>query len=242
MWTHRAYRARFPMRVLLMLGHTIGLQWTIHSWVKAHRTHHKFVDTDADPHNVKRGFLFSHIGWMLRKEHPLVAIKGAQIDMSDIENDPVVMFNYKYIWELHLLFALFLPLAVAVFLLQEPLVDAIIITYCVRVFHSAHCTFFINSAAHMFGERPYNGKIASAENTMVSVYACGEGYHNYHHHYPWDYGAGETGNSFNFAKLCIDLGAKLGQAYKLKQATPEMIAKSRASRNAHANESIEQEF
>lgn len=54
-----------------------------------------------------------------------------------------------------------------------------------------------------------------------------KGYHNYHHAYPWDYGAGEVGNYFNATKKFIDLMAFFGQAYNLKQASRDVIGKSR---------------
>lgn len=67
----------------------------MYEWVRDHRQHHKHVDTDADPHNAKRGFFFSHIGWLLMKKHPDVYEKKKTIDMSDMEADPHVMFQKK---------------------------------------------------------------------------------------------------------------------------------------------------
>lgn len=33
--------------------------------VRDHRVHHKFTDTNADPHNSKRGLFFSHmVNWI----------------------------------------------------------------------------------------------------------------------------------------------------------------------------------
>lgn len=57
--------------------------------------HHKFTDTDGDPHNYSRGFFFAHMGWLMLKKHPEVKRKGAMIDMSDLERDPFVMFQKK---------------------------------------------------------------------------------------------------------------------------------------------------
>ena len=31
------------------------------------RLHHKASETQADPHNSKRGFFFSHMGWLCVK-------------------------------------------------------------------------------------------------------------------------------------------------------------------------------
>lgn len=57
--------------------------------------HHKFSDTNADPHNSKRGFFFAHMGWLLVRKHPDVKAKGAAIDMNDLRSDPIVMFQKK---------------------------------------------------------------------------------------------------------------------------------------------------
>jgi stearoyl-CoA desaturase (delta-9 desaturase) len=59
--------------------------------------HHKFSETDADPHNSKRGFFFAHIGWLLCKKHPDVRRKGQTVDLSDLLDDPVVYYQRKYV-------------------------------------------------------------------------------------------------------------------------------------------------
>lgn len=65
-------------------------------WVRDHRLHHKCVDTDADPYSPARGIFFSHIGWVFVYKHPDVIKQGNTIDMSDMENDPVLMFQMKW--------------------------------------------------------------------------------------------------------------------------------------------------
>lgn len=78
-----------------MVFQTWAVQNDIHEWSRDHRVHHKFTDTDADPHNINRGLFFSHIGWLMCKKHPDVINKGKQVDMTDLERDPVVMFQKK---------------------------------------------------------------------------------------------------------------------------------------------------
>lgn len=68
----------------------------IYEWVRDHRVHHKFTDTNADPHNAQRGFFFSHMGWLLVRKHPDVISKGAMIDMSDLDKDPVIIWQRRY--------------------------------------------------------------------------------------------------------------------------------------------------
>jgi stearoyl-CoA desaturase (Delta-9 desaturase) len=96
LYTHRTFKANLKMRIMLMLMQTSALQNDMIEWVRDHRVHHKFTDTDADPHNSKRGFFFSHIGWLMCKKHPDVKKYGSKIDMSDVESDPVLQFQRKY--------------------------------------------------------------------------------------------------------------------------------------------------
>jgi len=53
--------------------------------------------------------------------------------------------------------------------------------------------------------------------------AMGEGWHNYHHTFPWDYKASELGAPFNLGAHAIRLFAYLGVAWDLKEASDEMI-------------------
>lgn len=73
----------------------ISSQNSIYDWVRDHRVHHKYSETNADPHNAKRGFFFAHIGWLLVRKHPDVLNKGRQISLLDLVEDKVVMFQKK---------------------------------------------------------------------------------------------------------------------------------------------------
>lgn len=80
-----------------MLCFTISGQNSIYEWVRDHRVHHKFSETDADPHNSNRGFFFAHVGWLMLHKHPEVVRKGKMLDLSDIMEDPVVRFHQKWV-------------------------------------------------------------------------------------------------------------------------------------------------
>lgn len=54
LWSHRSYKATLPLQILLMTFHTTTLQFSIIWWARDHRVHHKYSDTDADPHNASR--------------------------------------------------------------------------------------------------------------------------------------------------------------------------------------------
>lgn len=67
----------------------------VYAWALDHRVHHKYSETDADPHNAKRGFLFSHVGWLVLTPHPDVVEKRKAVDMSDLEADQILMWHKK---------------------------------------------------------------------------------------------------------------------------------------------------
>jgi stearoyl-CoA desaturase (delta-9 desaturase) len=48
-----------------------------------------------------------------------------------------------------------------------------------------HCTFTINSLAHLWGSRRYETKDGSRNNWFLAIITFGEGWHNNHHHYPY---------------------------------------------------------
>lgn len=66
--------------------------------------------------------------------------------------------------------------------------------------------------------------IKPTQNLAVSFMAMGEGFHNYHHVFPWDYKAAELGNySFNVTTFWLDLFAKIGWAYDMKSPSKDLI-------------------
>ena len=67
----------------------------VYQWALDHRVHHKYSETNADPHDARRGFLFSHIGWLVLTPHPEVEEKRKAVDMSDLEADPIVMWQKR---------------------------------------------------------------------------------------------------------------------------------------------------
>ena len=52
LWAHRSYRANWKLRLFYMLLASIANQGSIYWWVRNHRVHHKYSETEADPHNV----------------------------------------------------------------------------------------------------------------------------------------------------------------------------------------------
>jgi len=213
------------MKIILVLMNCVSFQNDIIEWSRDHRCHHKWTDTDADPHNVNRGFFFSHMGWLLTKKHPKIKEMGAKLDMSDLTSDPVLAFQRKFYLPLVVFFCFLLPTAIPVYFWKEVPLVAFYTAALFRYAFTLHATWFINSAAHTFGYRPYDVSISPAESVWTTVTAFGEGGHNYHHTFPQDYRTSEMSAAFNFTKLFIDFFAKIGWAYDLRVVDDQTIAR-----------------
>lgn len=203
-----------------MLINSIANQGSIYHWARDHRVHHKHSETNADPHNAQRGFFFAHMGWLYVKKHPDVIAAGKTLDFSDLERDSIVMFQDKYDPWFDLFMCFFFPALVCKFAWGDAFWTGFWVAGALRYCWVLHCTWLVNSAAHMFGDHPYDASWP-AENPLVSLFAVGEGWHNWHHKYPFDYAASEFGvaTQFNPTKLFIDGMAKLGLVTKRKRAT-----------------------
>lgn len=161
----------------------------------------------------------------MHKKHPAVVAAAKKLDFNDLLEDPVVRFQSDHYTLLYLLFALFIPCAVPVLMWGERPIVSFFFCYVSRYVTSLHCTWFVNSTAHMFGYRPYDPTIEPRENAYVSYGALGEGYHNYHHTYPSDYRTSEDGKFWNLTKAFIDLMARMDLAFELKVAPPTAAAR-----------------
>jgi len=220
LWSHRSYKARLPYRFVVMLANSIANQGSIYHWSRDHRVHHKHSETDADPHNATRGFFFAHMGWLLVKKHPDVIKAGKELDFSDLLADPVVVFQ-KRTDPWFALFMCFVFPGLVCTLWGDNFWNGYWVAGALRYVYVLHCTWLVNSAAHLYGDHPYDPKSWPAENPMVSYAALGEGWHNWHHKYPFDYAASEYGlmAQFNPTKVLIDVCAMVGQVSQRKRAT-----------------------
>ena len=107
----------------------------------------------------------------------------------------------------------------------ESTLNSIFICAFFRYALSLNVTWCVNSAAHMWGNKPYNKHINPVENIFVTFGAIGEGFHNYHHTFPGDYSTSEFGWKLNLTTLFIDCMTKLGLAYDKKKMSTEAVFK-----------------
>jgi hypothetical protein len=68
-FAHRAYKMGRVMQFAMAWGGSSACQKGVLWWAAHHRSHHRYSDTERDIHSPKRGFWWSHVGWILCPKH-----------------------------------------------------------------------------------------------------------------------------------------------------------------------------
>ena len=75
----------------------------------------------------------------------------------------------------------------------------------------------------MIGKRPYSTSHSARDSWIAAIFTMGEGYHNYHHEFQWDYRNGVKPWQLDPSKWFIWGLSKLGLASDLKCVPKERI-------------------
>jgi stearoyl-CoA desaturase (Delta-9 desaturase) len=183
LFAHATYEAHPALKVVYLFLGAMALQNSALRWSAGHRTHHRYIDDpERDPYCARRGFWFSHIGWMLR-DYP-----SGEPDLGcvrDLQKDPWISWQHRHYVPLALSLNFGLPLLAG--WASGDILGTFLLAGVLRLVFSHHLTFCINSLAHMVGTQPYTGENTARDNAAVALLTFGEGYHNFHHMFAHDY-------------------------------------------------------
>jgi stearoyl-CoA desaturase (delta-9 desaturase) len=174
--THRGFKTPKWIEYILTVCGTLALEGGPISWVATHRIHHAFTEKDGDPHSPRDGFFWSHMGWIIRGDGMHNKTEGLARYAPDLAKDKF------YVWLTHWHWIPQVILAVILYALGGW--AFVFWGIFVRVVFSWHATWFVNSAAHVWGARRFETKDTSRNLWWVALIAHGEGWHNNHHAYP----------------------------------------------------------
>ncbi|RDV37895.1 acyl-CoA desaturase [Bradymonadaceae bacterium TMQ3] len=213
MFSHRAWWAAKPVRLLLLIFGAAAWQNSVIAWSAGHRYHHRDVDTDDDPYTITRGFWYAHMLWVI--------IKGSRHDdfdnVPDLWKDPLCVWQHKNYNLISVGFNLGVPLLLGV--LTNNILGMLLWAGLLRIVCVHHATFFINSLAHMWGSRPWTQEHTARDNAILAFFTFGEGYHNFHHTFPGDYRNGVRWWQFDPTKWLIWSLERVGLATNLKRSS-----------------------
>jgi len=171
-FSHRTFKtSRVFQFILAFLGMTAAQQGPLW-WAAHHRRHHKYSDMPEDIHSPRqRGFIWSHMQWILAKRHQATDYER----IKDFAKYPELRWLNDH--------DLFFVVALGFVLYFGFGANALFWGHFVSIVVAWHVTFCINSVAHVLGRRRYDTTDDSRNNATLALLAFGEGWHNNHHHY-----------------------------------------------------------
>jgi stearoyl-CoA desaturase (delta-9 desaturase) len=225
LFSHRTFQAAWPVRLVLLLFGAAAFQNSAIAWCSDHRHHHRFVDDPVrDPYPVKRGFWYAHWLWVMEGgERPFDGV-------ADLLRDPLLRWQRRYhFWIGGVVAAL--PVLVVGWATGN-LAGQLVMGLLLRIVLTHHSTFLINSAAHWFGSQPYTDANSARDNAVLAPFTFGEGYHNFHHMWQWDYRNGPRWYQWDPAKWLIGAGAWVGLTWNLRRVPATDMQRARVAMEA----------
>jgi stearoyl-CoA desaturase (delta-9 desaturase) len=220
LWSHRAYNATTILEYILAVFAASAVRGSIIEWSHHHRAHHRYTDTDLDPYNARLGLFWSHMGWLIFKPR----CEYGRVDLSDLKNNRVVMWQSRNYPLLALVAAVIFPTAYAG-LRWGDWKGGFVYATLFRLVFLHQLISCVNSLAHWIGEAPYDDKLSPRDHFITAIFTLGEGYHNFHHQFPMDYRNGIKWYQFDPTKWLIWLCDKASLASHLKTFSDNEIQK-----------------
>jgi len=171
LFSHHGFKVTTLMKRFILWCGIISGQGSPILWVAIHRGgHHRYSDTDKDPHSPEHGFWHSYILWMFKLKEGDVNPKGA----VELLRDPDMIIAHKHyhsiLWISHALLALIN-------------VDLWLYTMALPALITLHVFCCQTSIVHYpnLGYRNYDVKDTSSNVPWLWFITQGECWHNNHH-------------------------------------------------------------
>jgi stearoyl-CoA desaturase (delta-9 desaturase) len=174
--THRGFKVSKPVEYFLTFCGALALEGGPMAWVTTHRIHHKYTDREGDPHSPRDGAWWSHAGWIYLGK--------------SLEKNPEVMKKFSpdlsrsrfHVWLTKWYYVPFAIVGIALLVFGG--VGVMMWGMFLRTVLAWHFTWFVNSAAHIWGKQRFKVDDDSRNNWWVALVSFGEGWHNNHHAHP----------------------------------------------------------
>ena len=220
LYSHKAYDAHPMVKLFFLIFGAAAFQNSILKWGSDHRRHHLKVDTEEDPYAITEGFFHSHMGWIFLKKNSEIHEQFAK----DLRKDKLVMWQHKYYLYIAVLAGIVFPTIVGGLIFNSFLGGLALCFVSIVVTHQ--CTFFINSLCHFIGSTPYTDTNSAKDSWFMALFTFGEGYHNFHHFFQFDYRNGIRWYHFDPTKWLIQSLNRIGLAFKLKVTSENKIVEA----------------
>ncbi len=224
--THRSFKANRWLKIILVCFGCMAYEGPPFFWIAAHRRHHKYTDTEFDPHSPisceKKsliGFYHAHMGWM-----PSHILESWRYYLADLLADKDLLLINKH-YSIIAFSGIFIPGMIngLLFMTWYHFFEGIIVCGLFRVCLQQQVTWSINSICHMWGKKDFITNDNSRNNWLCALLSYGEGWHNNHHAFPSSAKHGLTKGQIDFSYWLIYLFSLFGLVQQIKSPTQEQM-------------------
>ena len=224
-FSHRTFKTSRAAQFLFAILGNSSMQRGPLWWAATHRHHHHHADDEEDMHSPSRkGFFWSHIGWLTSMRNFFTPYQK----VPDLSRYPELVFLNRYDKTVPILYGLIM-LAIGATLenkfpsLHVTMWQFFVWTFFISTTLLLHGTLFINSLAHLWGNRAYETHDDSRNNWWLSLITLGEGWHNNHHRYPHATRQGFRWWEIDITYYCLKVLSWGGIIWDLKPVPPSVL-------------------
>jgi len=222
LFAHRTYSPVAPVRWVLLAFGAATFQNSALSWSADHRAHHADTDGAGDPHAVTRGAWFAHLGWLFRRREASADVTR----LTDLGAVTSIRLQHRFYVAIAVGVGLVLPTVIAA-QWGDPW-GGLLVGGFLRTAVMLQATFCVNSLAHLIGKRRYDARSSARDSVVTALITFGEGYHSFHHRFPFDYRNGPRWWQYDPGKWLIWTLGRLHLADRLRTVSVASRVKAAA--------------
>jgi stearoyl-CoA desaturase (delta-9 desaturase) len=216
-FSHRSFRTSRAMQLVFAFGGGMAAQKGALWWAAHHRHHHRTSDQPDDVHSPRKGFWWSHVGWILCRKYDATRFDA----VPEFARYPELRFLDRFHWVP--------PVALGAACFLGGGWSALWIGFFLSTVLTYHSTFCINSLTHLFGRRRYVTTDTSRNSLLMALLTFGEGWHNNHHYYQPSARMGFFWWEIDLSWYLLRLLSGLGLVWSLRRPPRAIVAANRVS-------------
>ena len=173
---HLTFQAHWSVQLFTLIFGAAAFENSVLLWACEHRSHHKHVDHEDDPDNIREGLFQAHIGWLLFK----LKMPPPFDNVSDLQKDRLVMWQQQNIHWIGATVAFALPAAIGyAWGGWTAALGAFLIAGVARVVAWTALHLLHQLALPLHRETDLS-RCSARDSWLMALVMFGEGYHNHH--------------------------------------------------------------
>ncbi|HEY9786308.1 MAG TPA: fatty acid desaturase [Candidatus Obscuribacterales bacterium] len=223
--SHRAFRCHKAVEYFFVLGAYLAYHGSPIWWATIHRAHHRYVETELDPHAPKFGplkayFFFRHWSYPAHFDPARLS--------PDLLKDPVYKHleiggNWKVGYSLNIAICILFRVLLFVFFGWEVLAASLVASIA-----ALNVPLLLNIGCHTrrLGYRNFAVDDDSVNVWWFAIIGLGDGWHNNHHAVPGSSLMGLRKHELDPSWLVLKVLQKVGLVYYINESMREVAGKS----------------